>query len=82
MKYDARQAAAIPEGRSPDAGDAIRDRDARQSNAAGEGISPDAGDRITFNGSGDHQFPRGVSLTIGDGDLAVSRGPCQYPAQG
>ena len=33
-----------------------------------EGKPPDAGDRIAFNGIGDHQFTRGCSITIGDGN--------------
>jgi len=61
----------------PDAGDDVRDRDARQASALKEGTIPEAGDRIPFNGIGDHQFPRGCNLTIGDGDLAASRGVSQ-----
>ena len=72
-----RQAGALIEGTLPDAGDAVRDRDARQAGAVFEGPLPEAGDRIALNGGGDHQFARGVSLTQGDGDFPVSRGPRQ-----
>ena len=43
---NSRQAGAVREGSSPDAGDAVRDRDARQAGAVVEGSSPDAGDAI------------------------------------
>ncbi len=74
---DARQAAAASKGNIPDAGDAIGNRDARQAAAGLEGGTPDAGDRITSNGVRNYQFSGGCSITIGDGDLAVSRGPRQ-----
>ena len=74
---DARQSAAFVEGPILDAGDTIRNRDARQVGAVSEGQNPDAGDRIAFNGIGDHQFPRGYFITIGDGDLAAGRGVSQ-----
>ncbi len=37
-------------------------------------VLPDAGDRIASNGVRNHQFPRGCRITIGDGNLAISRG--------
>ena len=46
MECDARQAGAVCEGISPDAGDTIRYRDARQAAAVIEGRNPDAGDAI------------------------------------
>ena len=45
-----RQAGAVTEGASPDAGDTIGNRDARQAGAGLEGFVPDAGDRFIFNG--------------------------------
>ena len=73
----ARQAGALTESVDANAGDAIRDRDACQAGASSEGISANAGDGITFNGVRNHQFTSGCFITIGDGDLPFSRGPCQ-----
>ena len=39
-----------------------------------KGSTPDAGDGLALDGIRDHQFARGCSFTIGDGDLDVSRG--------
>ena len=72
-----RQAAALKEGIISDAGDTVRDRDAGQAAAGLEGPNSDTGDRIAFNGVRNNQFPSGCYITIGDGDLAVSRGPRQ-----
>ena len=74
---DARQA-AVTEGVTPDAGDAVRYRDARQAGAVCEGTYTDAGNRFAFNGIWDNQFAQGPDIiTIGDGDLSVSRGVSQ-----
>ena len=70
---DARQALRVTEGSTLDAGDTIRDRDARQAGAAPKGSTPDAGDGLALDGIRDHQFARGCSFTIGDGDIDVSR---------
>ena len=51
--------------------------DVFQAGASSEGISANAGDGITFNGVRNHQFTSGCFITIGDGDLPFSRGPCQ-----
>ena len=48
--------------------------DASQAGAASEGFLPDSGDGLALDGIRDHQFARGWSFTIGDGDLDVSRG--------
>ena len=71
---DARQALRVTEGSTPDDGDTIRDSDARQVAAAKKGSTPDAGDGLALDGIRDHQFARGCSFTIGDGDIDVSRG--------
>ena len=42
--------------------------------ASPKGSTPDAGDGLALDGIRDHQFARGCSFTIGDGDIDVSRG--------
>ena len=68
---------AAIEGLMPDAGDAVRNGNALQAGTLPEGLLPDDGDRITFNGVGNHQFPRRRRFTKSDGDLPVSRGVSQ-----
>ena len=52
---DEGQAAAVIEGRVPDAGDAVRDRDAGQLAAVVEGIIPDGSDRLARDRVGNNQ---------------------------
>ena len=43
-------------GRTPDAGDAVRDNNTGQTGAVIKGTHPDAGDRLAFNRIWNHQL--------------------------